>query len=66
MGWLSVVVWPAIPAFGRQKEEDQDFKPNLDYIVRPCLKKRKSKRKEINSGMVVGSCTAPLAHSLEK
>jgi hypothetical protein len=29
---------PVIPAFGRQRQEDGEFKTSLGYIARPCLK----------------------------
>jgi hypothetical protein len=32
---------PVIPAFGRLRQEDQEFKTSLDYIERPPLSKRK-------------------------
>jgi hypothetical protein len=30
---------PVIPALGRLKQEDHEFKANLVYIARPCLKR---------------------------
>jgi hypothetical protein len=39
-----VQVWwctPVISALGRLKQEDLEFEANLDYRVRPCLKKKK-------------------------
>jgi hypothetical protein len=35
---------PIIPAFKRLKQEDGEFQSNLDYIMRPCLKKKKQKK----------------------
>jgi hypothetical protein len=40
-----VVALALIPTLGRLRQEDHEFKVNLGYMVRPCLKKRK-KRKE--------------------
>jgi hypothetical protein len=34
---------PVIPAFGRLRQEDLEFKANVGYIVSPCLKKPKKK-----------------------
>jgi hypothetical protein len=34
--WLILV----IPALGKLRREDHEFKANLGYIVRPCLKKK--------------------------
>jgi hypothetical protein len=33
-----VVYTPVIPALGRLKLEDREFKASLDCIVRPCLR----------------------------
>jgi hypothetical protein len=32
---------PVISAFGMLRQEDYQFKASLDFIVRPCLKKKK-------------------------
>jgi hypothetical protein len=37
--WLT----PAIPAFGRQKQDDHKYKASLGYLVRSCHKKSKAK-----------------------
>jgi hypothetical protein len=34
-----------IPALGRQGQEDLKFQDSLVYIVRPCLNKKKKKKK---------------------
>jgi hypothetical protein len=42
-----VQVWwctPVISALGRLKQEDLEFEANLDYRVRPCLKKKKKSK----------------------
>jgi hypothetical protein len=36
---------PVIPALGRQKQEDGEFKASLGYIPSPPLKKKKRKTK---------------------
>jgi hypothetical protein len=40
------VVHTIIPAFGRLRQEDHEFKTSLGYVAKPCLKKRKRKKKE--------------------
>jgi hypothetical protein len=40
---VGVVVLPASPALGRQRQEDLEFKASLSYTARPCLKKTKIK-----------------------
>jgi hypothetical protein len=35
---------PVIPTVGRWKQEDQEFKAILGYIVRPCLKKNQREK----------------------
>jgi hypothetical protein len=32
---------PVIPALGKQRQEDCEFKTSLGYIVKPCLRKKK-------------------------
>jgi hypothetical protein len=32
---------PVIPALGRLRQEYDEFQASLDYITKPCLKKRK-------------------------
>jgi hypothetical protein len=39
-----MVAMPVIPALGRLRHEDHDFKASLSYIVRPCLRKKKPKK----------------------
>jgi hypothetical protein len=41
---------PVIPAFRRQRQEDQEFKASLSYIVRSCLKNKRA-------------CQVPVAHA---
>jgi hypothetical protein len=37
-------------ALGRLRQEDQEFEVSLDFIVRPCLKKKKRKLLEVARG----------------
>jgi hypothetical protein len=42
-------VWwyiPVIPALRRLKQEECGFQASLDFIMKPCLKKIKKKKKE--------------------
>jgi hypothetical protein len=39
---------PIIPACGKLRQEDLGFRANLGYIARPCLKKRKEKKRKRN------------------
>jgi hypothetical protein len=34
----------AYTIYRRLREEDREFEPSLDYVVRPCLKKQKAKQ----------------------
>lgn len=42
---MELMCWypPVIPAFSSQRQEDCEFKTNMVYIVRHCLKKKKRK-----------------------
>jgi hypothetical protein len=40
---LGVVVTPIIPALRRLKQKDCEFKVNLGYVARPCLKTNRKK-----------------------
>lgn len=44
--WPGLEEWAQIPALGRQKWEDQEFKAILGYIARPYLKKKKNLNKK--------------------
>jgi hypothetical protein len=37
---------PIIPALKRLKQENHEFKDNIGYIVRHCLKKKKGKKEK--------------------
>jgi hypothetical protein len=38
------VYTPVIPALGKHRQEDFEFKTNVGYIARPYLKKEKKKK----------------------
>jgi hypothetical protein len=38
---------PVIPAFRRQRQENQEFKANLGYIAKPYFKNQKQKRPSV-------------------
>jgi hypothetical protein len=43
-------VWwctPVFPALGRLRQDDHEFETTLDYVARPCLKKKKKKMKKV-------------------
>jgi hypothetical protein len=41
-----------IPALGRLRQEDHEFKASLGCLVRPCLKKSNQKKKELASQLL--------------
>jgi hypothetical protein len=45
---LNHVWWctPVIPAFGRLRQEDHEFKASLGHIARLCLKKKDKKKSQ--------------------
>jgi hypothetical protein len=39
-----IMLYTVIPALGRLRQEDLEFKVSLDSTVRPCLKKKKERK----------------------
>jgi hypothetical protein len=56
---LSRAWWymPVIPALGRQRQEDPEFKASLGYIARPYLKTSKITNKQKKPPLYVKLCT---------
>jgi hypothetical protein len=46
MGWVWWYI-PVIPAFGKMRQEDQDFKAFLNSTTRPYFKKQQNKQTKI-------------------
>jgi hypothetical protein len=51
---------PAIPALGRLRQEDREFKASLVYIVRYCLKKPNQPNKQTNTLPNVNGLNSPI------
>jgi hypothetical protein len=51
---------PAIPALGRLRQEDREFKASLVYIVRYCLKKPNQPTKQTNTLPNVNGLNSPI------
>jgi hypothetical protein len=57
---------PVILALGRLMQMDQEFKTSLDYILRPCLGKKKKKDKHLiylSLLKICYICQSPVAHA---
>jgi hypothetical protein len=39
---------PVIPALGRQRQDEREFQVSLNYLERPCLKKKKFVQSSVN------------------